>query len=185
MENLSFAYDNTFNIHKDDERVVFHTCYRKEYQLVTGKIYSNVEDQNTVIGEVEMYLIDENWLESNVFHLAEKVDPRLLKAIRSVRFQNPSNRLHRDPNTCLVYGRIAVLTQLRIFEQYQSKGLENHSLEQVVEYLSQVLHVSFIIAPSVKEDCREEPDSYSQLLLEAGFEYTCGDKIPHLCKKVH
>ena len=185
MENLSFAYDNTFNIHTDDERGVFHTSYRKEYQLVTGNICYNVEDQNTVIGEVELYLIDEKWLESNVFHLAEKVDPRLLKAIRSVRFQNTSNRLHRDPDTCLVYGRIAVLTQLRIFEQYQSKGLENHSLDQIIEYLSQVLHVSFIIAPSDKENSQEEHDAYSQLFLDAGFEYTCGDKIPHLCKKVH
>ncbi|NRS46433.1 hypothetical protein [Brevibacillus sp. HB2.2] len=54
MENLSFAYDNTFNIHTDDERGVFHTSYRKEYQLVTGNICCNVEDQNTVIGEVEL-----------------------------------------------------------------------------------------------------------------------------------
>ncbi|WP_103109469.1 GNAT family N-acetyltransferase [Brevibacillus reuszeri] len=159
----------------------FSTTYQKEYQLVTGIIHAKKHGELLEIGEVQLYLIDENWLESNVYQLAEKVDPVLFKAIRSVRFYESASRLHRDPFTCLVFGRIAVLTDLQIKEEYQRKGLGQATLEELEEYLSKVLHVSFLIAPANAE---KDVVGFNRLFTNAAFEYTNGDGHPHFCKKI-
>ncbi|MGG4495603.1 hypothetical protein [Brevibacillus reuszeri] len=183
MENVSVDLENLLGDYRELNYIgtQFSSTYQKEYQLVRGMIKAKKHGEVLDIGEVELYLIDENWLESNVYQLAEKVDPVLLKAIRSVRFFESSSRLHRDPFTCLVFGRIAVLTDLQIKEEFQRKGLGRETLEDLEEYLSKVLYVSFLIAPVIAD---EENDRFNQLFMNADFEYTNGDGHPHFCKKM-
>lgn len=190
METLSFLSEEGLDPRKEFgfSHIDAVSQYQRQYQQLDVKIYGSVHQEIKQVGKAQIYLIDENWLESNLYQMAEKIHPQLLRALRSVRFLHATNHPnYLEPMASIVYGRVAVLTSLEIFKGYRNNGLGTSSLEEMMEYLAKVLHVSFVIASS-NYDPMTERDKYLTLkrfLLKAGFVSTSnGDDVPQFCRNI-
>lgn len=165
-----------------------HLCtnsqYQKEYQLVTVDIFANVQKSKDKVGEASIYLIDERWIESNLYTLAETVDPYLAEALRSVRIIGAGSKgIMPTQYVQHVYGRLAVLRDFQIYEKFRGKGIGRIAIQVLLEYLSDVVNVSFVIVnPNSYSMKQNDNDSKIIDFFEgAGFLSTYGTKEPHMC----
>lgn len=109
--------------------------------LLSGKVNYLKEEgvESDPIGEFNIIMYDQAWY-SDIRYAADEHSEHRLEAMTQVSFG--TSRMDAGK---YVQGRIAILNRFTIYEEYQRKGFGTRFMEELIDYLHNVLYVNYIV----------------------------------------